>query len=247
MLRKILLLLFASVAAAQTVTSNPSSGVGASLSVFADKGDLTYCILTPIKGTKPAVSLTCRRSGVTRLTMSYIDSTGVVSCGDITWFFEFTNFATPNPPSPQFYFSAYVGFRQADATFLFLSTDQNTGDFQDNEPISGQPIAPEGTPAGPVVVTANVLKWNPPMGIMTDARGQLIDRNLAGLYVNNIVGEFSPFQTIRVTGQTSGATALVGLKSPDTNYIMKSNGYITWPTPVASRRGLLTKIKGVLH
>jgi hypothetical protein len=97
-------------ATAQTVTKNQNTpNVQASLSVFADQGDLTYCVATAVKGTKPLIQLTCRRSGVTHFTSTYIDSTTFVDHGDVLWMFNFNYGGNPQ----QVAFQASTNVRDA--------------------------------------------------------------------------------------------------------------------------------------
>ncbi len=75
-------------AAAQVVTP-AFPDVPGSTSVYAGEGDLTYCVATPLKGSVPQFSLTCRRAGLTYFTATIIKATGIFTSGDLCWSFVF--------------------------------------------------------------------------------------------------------------------------------------------------------------
>ena len=97
-------LLFAATPNPTIIQTSPY--IPASLVVFADKGDLTYCVATPSK-TLPQLSLTCRRSGVTKLQPTIISETTVIGIGDVLWMFQFDS---ANPKLV--HFSASVNVRE---------------------------------------------------------------------------------------------------------------------------------------
>lgn len=71
---------------AQTIKSTNSS-IPASLSVFANDGDLTYCIATPLSNVQ--FSMTCRRNGITKFTSSLITENVIITVGDLCWVFDY--------------------------------------------------------------------------------------------------------------------------------------------------------------
>ena len=210
-------LLFASLAlclrlTAQTVTPDPlTPQIPSSLSVFADKGDLTYCVTTAVKGTKPLVQVTCRRSGVTHLTTTYIDSTTFVNNGDQSWLFMF------NAPQ-QVKFQAVVN--QRDLTGVSISMQQVglNGQFQIGDSVSNTSGA-----------SGKVVHWYSSTGTLYNDGGTYTSF-AAMLVLTNVTGTFTDGERISGTQGTNGAIQHAYTGLPPLNPVIKSSGTITWPT-----------------
>lgn len=215
---KFVFLLIASSAFAQVVTKNPQSpDTPASLTVFAQDGDLTYCVGVAVKGTKPAMQLSCRKSGITHLTTSFIDSDSFISVGDQVWSFQFNWEKNPQ----KMYFSVATNVRDTTKAWLLLNTSTLTGEFQVGEMVADS----TGSKRGSVKTWGHFDGTTRMNGaVSTSATANLILIIDAGGFV---VGD-------QLVGQTTGTKATVSEISPITSNIVKSAGFIDWPTPTPS-------------
>lgn len=101
-------------ASTNPVITQTNPPVPASLTIFADHGDLTYCVATA-NTTQPQFSLTCRRSGVTHLPGFIVSETISIGDGDVFWMFTYDK---ANPKLV--HFQASVNVR--DAQGLYVNT-----------------------------------------------------------------------------------------------------------------------------
>jgi hypothetical protein len=213
------------VASAQTVTQNPDTPqIPASLSVFADKGDLTYCVATAVKGTKPIMQLTCRRSGVTHVTTTFIDSTTFVDNGDQSWLFMFNS---TNPQQIQFQVS--VNVRDNTGVALSISPTALTGEFQIGDSVKNGAGTASGT----------VAHWTHQSGVSySDGKSQATFA--AMLVLTNVTGTFGDTDAI-TSSNASGNVQKAYNGLPPMNPFIKSGGLITWPTTTSLWHRLLRK------
>jgi hypothetical protein len=210
-------------AAAQTVTTDPANPtLPASLSVFADKGDLTYCAATAVKGTKPLIQLTCRRSGITHFTVTYIDSTTVVDNGDVSWSFIFNNAGNPQ----QVAFQASANVRDTTGQIVTFQVGTVNQEFQIGESVKDSTGTKTGT----------VLHWLHQTGQQVKD-GQTTPLFYANLYLTNTTGTFAVNDQLVSASGATGTAAIVNTP-PVLNPILKSSGLITWPSPTKGKRNV---------
>jgi hypothetical protein len=210
---------------AQTITQ-PFPPTPASLSVFAGEGDLTYCLVAAVKGTAPAFTLTCRRSGATYFTATVIKSSGVYSNGDIAWAF---NWDAINPRLVHVQASSNV--RDPHALAAWLNFGTVTGEFALGEPVRDSGGFRQAAVSHWTHTTGTVLSD----GVSTSQYGAQI----------SIVNATSPFQVgEQLIGVTSGATGTIGSISPITSNKLKSAFDAEWP---AAAPGFLSRVRSLLH
>ncbi len=204
---KILLFFLVNVALAQTIGPIPEDpGNFHGLSIFADEADLTYCQATPIHGSRPIVTLTCRRSGITVFTASAINNTVLLNIGDLCWLFELID-----PSTMRFSVSTNV----KDPTGIFIFSSSPT----DKEFIVGEIVGTNALNSG------NVVSWNH-TSMTSYNNGTSRSFNSGTLVLSNKSGIFPKDSTL--TGQTSGATLIIDGTSNITNNKIKSRGLIVW-------------------
>jgi len=125
--------------------------VPGSLSVFAEQGDLTYCVATPSK-TLPQFSVTCRRAGVTYFTATVIKSDGVFTSGDQCWAF---NWDKANPRKVRVQVSANA--RNPSLLAATLNYGNLVREFQVGEAVHDWPGAKSGIVAHWIHTTGSVI------------------------------------------------------------------------------------------
>ena len=210
MMRVFCVLTVAALGCAQTITA-PFPPVPASLSVFAGEGDLTYCQAVAVKGTLPAFTLTCRKSGATYYTATVIKSSGVFSNGDITWVF---NWDASNPRLVHVQASGNV--RDPAVFAAWLSFGTLTGEFQIGESVHDAGGFKLGTVTHWTHSTGSMLVD----GVQQPTYGAQI--SLGNVTAPFVVGD-------QIIGAASGATGTIGQVSAITSNKLKSAADVLWP------------------